>query len=70
MSLIAHKDSQSSAKSSEEYLLLGPCAVLAENFHFVRRVTRQSFGAKMATGSESFFRTCAFCWTCSANENT
>ena len=64
-SLFGWEDFQSTEESSEgnRFHL---CPVSVGILHDLRQATKQSFGGKMATGSETFFATCVFCWTCSA----
>ena len=64
MSLFGWKDFQSTEESSEGNCF-HLCVVSVETLHAVRQAMKQSFGGKMATGSETFFTTCVFCWTCS-----
>ena len=65
MSLFGCKDFQSTEKSSERNRLQ-LCVNSMGILHDVCQVTKQCFGRKMATGSESFIATCVFCWTRSA----
>jgi len=64
-SLFGWKDVQSTEESSEGNRFR-PCAVSTGTLHDVRQATKQSFGGKMATESETFFATCVFYGTCSA----
>ena len=64
-SLFGLKDVQSTEEFSEGNRFR-PCAVSAGTLHDVCQATLQSFGGKMATGSQSFNATCVVYETCSA----